>query len=89
MAFINALGDQMSAEIERHASENGYAVFALGELFNESKKHVPFDLNAYLTSATPYGELISLDGVHPSAEGQKLLAKVAHVAIVQQYANQP
>lgn len=87
MNFINALGDQMSAEIERQAAENGYAVFALGELFTDSKKHVPFDLNEYLTSDTPYGRLISLDGVHPSADGQKVLAKAAHLAIVHQYAN--
>ena len=87
MTFINALAEQMSAEIERHAAENGYATFALGELFTISKRDVPFDLELYLKSDTPYGPLISLDGVHPSAEGQKLLAKAAHVAIVQQYAH--
>ena len=85
MSFINALAAQMSAEIERHAAENDYAVFALGELFSISKRDVPFDLTSYLTSATPYGPLISLDGVHPSAEGHRILAKAAHKAIVHQY----
>lgn len=87
IATLNALGDQMSEEIERHAAENRYAVFALGELFNRSKDGVPFDLNAYLRSATPYGPLISLDGVHPNAAGHKILADAARKAIITRYLN--
>jgi hypothetical protein len=85
IATLNALGDQMSEEIERHAAENRYAVFALGELFNRSKDGVPFDLNAYLRSATPYGPVISLDGVHPNAAGHKILADAARRAIIARY----
>lgn len=88
MAFINNLAEQMSVEIERHAAENGYAVFSLGDLYTDSKKGVPFDLNAYLTSDKPYGDLISLDGVHPSAEGHQVLARAAHLAIIHQYMNE-
>lgn len=83
--FLNALGEQMSDEIERHAAENGYAVFPLGQLYDKSKDDVPFDLTAYLTSPQPYGTWISLDGVHPTAEGHRALARAARVAIQQTY----
>lgn len=85
MEFLNALGEQMSDEIERHAEENGYAHFALGVLYDKSKEDVPFDLQQYLTSAEPYGKWISLDGVHPSADGHRVLARAARVAIQQTY----
>jgi lysophospholipase L1-like esterase len=85
MQFINALADQMSDEIERHATENGYAVFPLGVLYNKSKEDVPFELNTYLRSDAPYGKWISLDGVHPNAAGHSVLARAARVAIQQTY----
>lgn len=85
VAFLNALGDQMSDEIERHAAENGYAVFPLGKLYDKSKEDVPFELVSYLTSAQPYGKWISLDGVHPSVDGHKALARAARVAIQKTY----
>ena len=85
IAFLNDLAERMSDFIESKASENGYATFAIGALYNESKEGVPFDLEAYLKSGTPYGELISLDGVHPTAEGQSVLARVARQAIQRTY----
>jgi lysophospholipase L1-like esterase len=85
IAFINALADQMSDFIETEASENGYASFGLGELYDGSKKDVPFRLKEYLTSDQPYGELISLDGVHPSAKGQTVLARAAKQSIQKTY----
>jgi lysophospholipase L1-like esterase len=83
--FVNNLATQMSDFIEGKAAENGYAVFSLGSLYNESKQGVPFDLDTYLKSDQPYGELISLDGVHPSAQGQAVLAKAARKAIQHTY----
>lgn len=85
IAYLNALGDQMSDEIERHAADNGYAVFALGVLYNRAKDDVPFELESYLKSASPYGKWISLDGVHPNADGHRVLARAARVAIQQTY----
>ena len=83
--FLNALGDQMSDLIERLAAENGYATFALGELYNTSKDDVPFELESYLRSDQPYGKRISLDGVHPSGFGHNILARRARIAIQQTY----
>jgi lysophospholipase L1-like esterase len=85
IGFINALAERMSDEIEQHAADNGYAVFPLGVLYNTSKEGVPFDLEAFLHSPTPYGELISLDGVHPSAKGQAVFARAAARAIRKTY----
>lgn len=85
IAFLNNLAEQMSDEIESKARENGYAFFPLGALYNESKEDVPFDLEAFLKSDTPYGTLISLDGVHPSAKGQSVFARVARQAIQRTY----
>ena len=89
VAFVNNLAAQMTAEIERHAAENGYATFALGELYNIAKDGVPFDLESFLTSPTPYGELISLDGVHPSAKGAAVLARAGARAIRVTYGQNP
>ena len=85
IAFLNNLGAQMSDEIESKAQENGYAFFSLGALYDKSKRDVPFELEAFLKSATPYGTLISLDGVHPSVEGAGVLARAARHAIQQTY----
>ena len=85
IAFVNNLASQMSDEIERHAAENGYATFSLGSLYERAKDDVPFELESYLRSTTPYGELIGLDGVHPSAMGQTVLARAARQAIQRTY----
>lgn len=38
-----------------------------------------------MTTATPYGPLMSLDGFHPSAQGQTVLADAAARAINEKY----
>jgi len=85
ITYLNALAEQMSDEIESRAADNGYAVFPLGVLYNRVKEDVPFELGAFLTSTTPYGKRISLDGVHPSADGHSVLARAARVAINKAY----
>jgi hypothetical protein len=85
ITFLNDLVGRMSDFVEGLAAENGYASFALGALYDGSKRGVPFVLDTYLRSATPYGELISLDGVHPTAEGQSVLARTARQAIQRTY----
>src|SRR5688572_2861899 len=85
VTFINALIDQMSTLIETKAADNGYAVFPLNALYGKSKDDVPFDLVSFLTSSDPYGPTISLDGVHPTAKGQAILARAARVAIQKTY----
>jgi hypothetical protein len=80
---INARMAQMNAHIEAKANENGYAFFKLGALYDLPKG----SLNLYdvLFSKNPFGPNISLDGVHPSAQGQTILANAAVQAINARY----
>ena len=79
--LLNGLAAQMDTEIQALAQANGYAFFRLDALYAKSKEGVPFNLQAYLGTATPYGPTISLDGVHPNAAGQAILANAAIAAI--------
>jgi hypothetical protein len=83
MSAINARLAQINTHIQARANENGYAYFALSALYDLPKP----SLNMYnvLFSNTPFGANISLDGVHPSAQGQTILANAAARAINVRY----
>ena len=85
MTTLNAAAAQINTFITNRANENGYATFSLGVVYDLSKDGVPFNLGTILTSATPFGNLISLDATHPSATGQAMLASAAKAAIIQKY----
>ncbi len=85
VTFINDLLAQMNTEIRAKATAKNYALFSLESLYATSKEGVPFNLQSFLGSATPYGPKISLDGVHPSAEGHRILANAAIAALNQHY----
>ena len=82
---LNALAAQMNTFITLKASENGYATFSLGALYDIAKNGVTFDVNALLTSNAPFGPNISLDGIHPSAAGQQILMTAAKAGIIAKY----
>lgn len=83
MSAINNRLSQMNAHIEAKANENGYAFFKLSALYDLPKS----SLNLYnvLFSNTPFGPNISLDGVHPSTQGQAILATAAVQAVNARY----
>lgn len=83
MNAVNSRLAQMNAHIEAKASVNGYAFFKLSPLYDLPKS----SLNLYnvLFSNTPFGPNISLDGVHPSTQGQAILAAAAVQAINARY----
>ncbi len=85
MTSLNALAVQMNTLITSRATAGDYATFSLGSLYDTAIDGVPFDLGATLTSNTPFGALISLDGIHPTAAGQAVLAAAARAAIIQKY----
>ena len=85
VTFINNLLAQMNAEITAQANAHDFAMFSLESLYATSKDGVAFNLQTFLGSATPYGPKISLDGVHPSAEGHRILANAAIAALNQHY----
>ena len=83
MNAINARMAQINTHIQSKATENGYAYFALSALYDLPKP----SLNMYnvLFSNTPFGANMSLDGVHPSAQGQSILATAAAQSINARY----
>jgi hypothetical protein len=83
VAAINARMAQMNAHIQLRAREHGYAYFALSAVYDLPKPR--FDLYDVLFSSAPFGANMSLDGVHPSARGQTLLAGAAAQAINARY----
>jgi len=83
IATINARMAQINAHIQAKATENGYAYFSLNALYGLAKPS--FNLGDVLFSNNPFGSNISLDGVHPSASGQSILAQAAAQAIAARY----
>ena len=85
LAIVNAQIQAMNAHIQAEASSHGYAYFSLGALYDRADLKAPFSLSVLLTSQTPFGPLISLDGVHPSAAGSRILAQAAAHALNVRY----
>ena len=78
---VNSQLQLMNAHIQAEAASRGYAYFSLGALYDRPNLKAPFSLTTLLTSFTPFGLLISLDGVHPSALGSSILAQAAAHAL--------
>jgi len=83
MNVINSRMAQMNAHMQAKATENGYAYFTLDAVYGLPKPG--FSVSNLLFSNTPFGSTISLDGVHPSTQGQTLLANAAAQAISATY----
>jgi hypothetical protein len=83
ISTINARMAQMNARMQAKAREHGYAYFSLDAVYGLPKPSL--SLTNILFSRTPFGSSISLDGVHPSAAGQSILATAAAKAISAKY----
>jgi lysophospholipase L1-like esterase len=83
MNAINSRIAQMNAHMQTKAAENGYAYFSLGAVYDLGKPR--FSVYELFFSNTPFGANVSLDGVHPSSQGQGLLAAAAARAISATY----
>jgi len=83
ISAINTRMAQMNAHMQARATENGWAYFSLDALYGLPKPSL--SLTNILFSSTPFGSNISLDGVHPSAAGQSILATAAVQAINAKY----
>lgn len=84
-ATVNNLMHKMSAHIQAEATTRGFAYFALGSLYDRNDIKGPFSLVGFLTTAKPFGDYFSLDGLHPSALGQTVLARAAAQALNDRY----
>jgi len=77
---------QMNAHISDLATQHGWAYLDLNTAlasFVAVKSH--FSLSAFLGCTRPFGQYTSLDGIHPSADGQQLIANAAADALNQHY----
>jgi len=79
ISAINARIAQMNAHVRAMATANNWAYFNLDPVYALPKP--PFSVTDLLLSNQPFGPYMSLDGVHPSAAGQSLLASAAVEAI--------
>jgi lysophospholipase L1-like esterase len=85
VAQLDAQFAAMNAIIRAEADARGFAYFSLSALYEQANVKAPFSAITMLTSAQPYGALISLDGLHPSADGSRVLAEAAAGALAAQY----
>lgn len=74
---VNAKMAEMDSFIEARAAQLRFAHFRLNALYGRQGLKPAFSVVQLMTSAQPYGALISLDGIHPSAEGHAVLAAAA------------
>jgi hypothetical protein len=90
LALVDAQLAAMNEIIRAEAAQRGFAHFALGALYEQANTKAPFNAVTLMTSAEPYGPLVSLDGFHPSAAGAAVLARAAAAALEARYgANAP
>jgi hypothetical protein len=85
VAIVNSQMAQMNAHIKATAERIGFAHMELEALYGLPDLKPPFNAAALMTSHTPYGALISLDGIHPSTHGHAVIATAAARAINQRY----
>lgn len=81
VAAVNAQLAAMNAVIRNEAGTRGFAYFPLGALYEDVVTKPAFSAVAIMTTAQPYGPYISLDGIHPSAEGARVIADAAARAL--------
>ena len=81
VAIVNSAAAAMNAHIRAEASARGFAYFSLGALYDLPSLKAPFSVVATFQGPLPFGPLISLDGVHPSALGSGVLATAAAHAL--------
>jgi lysophospholipase L1-like esterase len=78
---VNAQLAAMNAVIHDEAATRGFAYFPLSVLYEHVVTKPPFNAITFMTSPQPYGPYVSLDGIHPSAEGARVIADAAANAL--------
>ncbi|HEV7387750.1 MAG TPA: SGNH/GDSL hydrolase family protein [Gemmatimonadaceae bacterium] len=82
VTFVGDLITQMNNHISAAASAHGWAYLDLNTAlasFVAVKTH--FSLSSFLSCTRPFGQFISLDGIHPNADGQQVVANAAADAL--------
>jgi hypothetical protein len=85
IATLNTIIAGIDQHIQQQATARRWAYFRLDALYGRADLKGPFSVVKLMTTATPYGPLMSLDGFHPSAQGQTVLTDAAATAINARY----
>jgi hypothetical protein len=79
---LDALIDGMNAHIKAVAQANGWAYLDLASVWTQwVTRRSPFGVDALFNCVSPYGQYVSLDGVHPNVEGYQEMANAAADAL--------
>ena len=84
-AIVAAVVAQMNAVIQGEANARGFAFVSLDALYGAPGVRTPLNAVALYTTAQPFGPFMSLDGLHPNAAGQALIAEAAAQALNARY----
>jgi len=85
-AFVNAQIRAMNVRIQSQASTRGWAYLDLNTALASFITQKPrFSLSRFLSCTRPFGQHITLDGIHPSVDGQQAIANVAAEALNSHY----
>jgi len=84
-AVIKAQLAEMNAYIAAEAARVGFAHAELEAFFGRSDLKARFSVVTLMTTSSPYGPLMSLDGIHPNGAGQRIIAEAAARALDERY----
>jgi hypothetical protein len=83
---LDALIEGMNAHIKSVAQSNGWAYLDLEAVWAQwVGRRGPFSVANIFNCALPYGQYVSLDGVHPNAQGYQEMANAAAEALNSAY----
>ena len=86
IAMLTAVVADMNSFISAQAAARGFALLDInGPLADVVSQRGPFSVRNLMQCHRPYGQYISADGIHPTADGQALLANAAAEAINARY----
>jgi lysophospholipase L1-like esterase len=84
--FVNGLIRSMNAHIQAQASSHGWAYLDLNTSLASFVTLKPrFSVARFLSCTRPFGQFITLDGIHPSVDGQQAIANAAADALNAHY----
>ena len=76
----------MNSFIQSQASANGWAFLDLNAVLAKGMANRgPYSVVKQLSCTRPYGQFISLDGVHPNVQGYQEMANAAAAALNSAY----
>jgi len=84
-SIVATVVTQMNAVIQGEAQARGFAFFSLDAFYAAPGVRTPLDVVALFTTPQPFGPYMSLDGLHPNAAGQAIIAQAAAQALNARY----